>query len=76
VPGDPTQLASELAREREEVARLRALLVAKDADLGRARGRLLELETGARYVLGTMRRIRKLPAFLRKLLGGARPPRS
>ena len=73
MPGDPTQLAEELAREREEVRRLREILVAKDAELGAARGRLLELETRARYVLGAVRRLRELPG---KLAGGLRRPRS
>jgi hypothetical protein len=73
VPGDPTQLAEELAREREEVRRLREILVAKDAELGAARGRLLELETRARYVLGAVRRLRELPGTL---AGGLRRPRS
>jgi hypothetical protein len=70
VAGDPDQLASELAREREEVARLRSLLVTRDAELGAARGRLLELETRARYVLGALRRLRRLPAYARRHLGG------
>jgi hypothetical protein len=73
VPGDPTQLAEELAREREEVRRLRGLLVARDAELGAARGRVLELETRARYVLGAVRRLRELPG---KLAGGIRGSRS
>lgn len=73
MPGDPTQLAEELAREREEVRRLRDLLVARDAELGAARGRMLELETRARYVLGAVRRLRELPG---KLGGGLRRSRS
>jgi hypothetical protein len=73
VPSGPTQLAEELAREREEVRRLRDLLVARDAELGAARGRVLELETRARYVLGAVRRLRELPD---KLAGGLRRSRS
>ena len=76
MPGDPTQLAEELAREREEVQRLRNLLVARDAELGAARGRVLELETRARYVLGALRRLRELPANLGKIAGGLRRSRS
>jgi hypothetical protein len=72
VPSNPTQLAEELAREREEVRRLRDLLVARDAELGAARGRVLELETRARYVLGAVRRLRELPATTRKAVGGLR----
>jgi hypothetical protein len=69
VPGDPRKLAEELAREREERARLRDLLVTRDAELGAARGRLLELETRARYVLGALRRLRNLPGYARRRLG-------
>ena len=69
MPGNPTQLAEELAREREEVERLRRILVARDAELGAARGRLLELETRARYVLGAARRLRAVP---RKIAAGIR----
>lgn len=76
MPSDPTQLAEELAREREEVRRLRDLLVARDAELGAARGRVLELETRARYVLGAVRRLRELPATTRKAVGGLRRSRS
>ena len=76
MPSDPTQLAEELAREREEVRRLRDLLVARDAELGAARGRVLELETRARYVLGAVRRLRELPANTRKAVGGLRGSRS
>lgn len=76
MPSDPTQLAEDLAREREEVRRLRDLLVARDAELGAARGRVLELETRARYVLGAVRRLRELPANARKAVGGMRRSRS
>jgi hypothetical protein len=74
-PDDPARLAEELARERQEVLRLRGLLVARDAELGAARGRLLELETRARYVLGALRRLRALPALVAKAVGGLRGSR-
>jgi len=61
VSSDPKELAAELAREREEVDRLRGLLVARDTELGATRGRLLELETRARYAFGVLRRLRALP---------------
>lgn len=67
---DADRLAEELARERAEVERLRALLVSRDAELGAARGRVLELEARARYVLGALRRLRALPALVR---GSFRP---
>jgi hypothetical protein len=77
VSSNATELADELAREKEEVLRLRGLLVARDAELGAARGRVLEFETRARYVLGVVRRLRSLPAFvLKKIAGGLRRPRS
>jgi len=69
--------ADELAREREEVLRLRALLVAKDAELGAARGRVLELEAAARYLLGAARRLRALsPEFIWRFAARFRKPRS
>jgi hypothetical protein len=68
-------LAAELAREQEEVRRLRQLLVAKDAELGAARGRLLELETRARYVLGAIRRLRALPRLAWQAVAGLRGSR-
>jgi hypothetical protein len=55
---NPT-LEEELAREKGEVRRLRALLVARDAELGAARGRLSELETAAKLLLGPARRLRR-----------------
>lgn len=71
-PADPAQLADELARERDEVDRLREILVTRDTELGAARGRVLELETYARYVLGALRRLRSLS----RMAGGLRRPRS
>jgi hypothetical protein len=68
-------LAGELAREKEEVVRLRGLLVARDAELGEARGRVLEFETRARYVLGVLRRLRALPNLARGLLARLRGAR-
>jgi len=69
-------MEEELARATEEVLRLRSLLVARDAELGAARGRLLELEARSRYLHGAVRRIRALPAFAWKAIGGLRGPRS
>jgi hypothetical protein len=69
VPGNPNQLTEELAREREEVRRLRGLLVARDAELGAARGRLLQIETRARSMLGSAKRLRELPAAARRAVG-------
>ena len=76
-PDDPAQAAEALAREREEVRRLRGLLITRDAELGAARGRLLELETRARYLLGAARRLRSLsPAFAYRIAARFRKTRS
>jgi hypothetical protein len=75
-PADSAQLAEELAREREEVLRLRDLLIAKDAELGAARGRVLELETRFRYVLGAMHRLRLLAPLASRLADALRRSRS
>ena len=53
-------LAAELKREREEVRRLRDLLIARDAELGAAKGRLAELETPSTKMFGLVRKLRKL----------------
>jgi hypothetical protein len=66
----------ELAREREEVRRLRDLLITRDAELGAARGRVLELEARSRYLRGAARRLRALsPEFLWRIANGLRKPR-
>ncbi len=57
MPSEPS-LAEELARERDEVQRLRALLVAKDAELGAVLGRRAELEARAKQLLRGVVRIR------------------
>jgi hypothetical protein len=76
-PSDPIQPAEELAREQTEVLRLRNLLVTRDAELGAARGRLLEFEARARYLLGAIRRLRAIsPDFIWKIVGRFRKPRS
>jgi len=50
--------AEELARSREEVLRLRDLLIAKDAELGAVRGRLAELEASSLHLLNAAARLR------------------
>ena len=68
--------AEELAREREEVLRLRGLLITRDAELGAARGRVLELEARSRYLLGAARRLRALsPEFVWRIADRLRKPR-
>jgi hypothetical protein len=60
VSSDPDQLAAELAREKDEVLRLRDLLIAKDAELGTARGRVAELESRSGLLHGVARKLRTL----------------
>jgi hypothetical protein len=73
-PTDPAQLAEELAREKEEVLRLRDLLIARDAELGTACGRLAELEASSKQLLGRLQKL--LPSFVWKYVEGLRGPRS
>jgi hypothetical protein len=65
------ELREELARSRQEVLRLRDLLIGKDAEVGMMRGRLAELEEGsARLVIAAARLRARLPtsaAALRRL---------
>jgi hypothetical protein len=63
---DAASLREELARSREEVMRLRDLLIAKDAELGRARGRLEQLEARTTRLLGAAAWLRRFgPPFAR-----------
>lgn len=67
-------LETELARSREEVLRLRDLLIAKEAELGALRGRVAELEGGAAPLAMIALRLRALlpgpfRAILSRLLG-------
>lgn len=43
-PGGKRQLPGELAEAHEEILRLRDLLIGKDAELGRVKGQVAELE--------------------------------
>ena len=64
-------LREELARSREEVLRLRDLLIAKDAEMGRVRGRLEQLEERTNRILGAavwLRRFGPATARLRARL--------
>jgi hypothetical protein len=68
--GNPSE---ELAREKAEVLRLRDLLIARDTELGTARGQLAEREASSQQLLGRLERI--LPGFLWKYVEGLRGPR-
>ena len=66
-------LREEVARQKEEILRLRDLLIAKDAELGAARGSLAELtEHSARYLLAARRVQSLVPGLLRRLASGLR----
>jgi small-conductance mechanosensitive channel len=76
MPSEPS-LAEELARERDEVQRLRALLVAKDAELGTVLGRRAELEARAKQLLrGVVRMRAKWLALTSKLAARLRGTQS
>lgn len=67
-PAEPAQLEAELAREKEEVLRLRDLLIARDAELGAARGRLAMIEQGSQRLADAAARI-PIPGATRLLQG-------
>jgi hypothetical protein len=62
---EATQLREELNRSREEVLRLRDLLISKDAELGSLKGQVAALEAGTARLLNVVTRVRSLfPGFL------------
>jgi SAM-dependent methyltransferase len=64
------ELTRELDRSREEVLRLRDLVIGKDAELGAARGEKAALEAQTRTVTGIARSLQsRMPRFMR--LAGA-----
>ncbi|HXS47035.1 MAG TPA: hypothetical protein VN756_06195 [Solirubrobacterales bacterium] len=59
------ELREELARSKEEVLRLRDLLIGKDAEMGALRGRVAELEAGTARLLNLSARLRsRIPSFV------------
>jgi hypothetical protein len=63
------ELRAELVQAREEVLRLRDLLIGKEAELGTLRGRVAEMEGGAAPLVMIAARLRTLtPSFLKVLL--------
>ena len=64
------RLRGELAASREEVLRLRDLLISKDAELGSFKGQVAQLEAGTARLLHLVSRIRALLPLsaLRRLL--------
>jgi hypothetical protein len=68
--------AAELASAQEEVLRLRDLLIARDAELGAAKGKVMELEVRSMQLVGAAARVRALlPRFLVRILKGLRRAR-
>lgn len=71
--GDRSALVEEIARQKEEILRLRDLLIAKDAELGAARGKLTELtEHSARFAIAARSLQSRVPGLFRKALSGLR----
>jgi hypothetical protein len=65
---DREMLLEEIARQKEEILRLRDLLIAKDAELGAAKGGLKELaEHSARFAVAARAIEAKLPSLLHKV---------
>jgi hypothetical protein len=66
-----SELRKEIARQRQEILRLRDLLIAKDAELGTAKGRLAEHAEHSMHLLAVAHRVRaRIPAHLRQALAG------
>jgi hypothetical protein len=73
-PGDSGSLPGELADAHEEILRLRDLLIGKDAELGRVKGRVAELEERlGRYTwLADKLRIRRFVSAVARRIDRAR----
>lgn len=65
------ELRRELARQKEEILRLRDLLVSKDAELGAAKGRLAELDDRSQRIAGAAGRIETRVPGIGRLIGTA-----
>lgn len=69
--GEAEALRAELAERQEEVLRLRDLLIARDAELGAAKGRLAELEQQSRYLTVVASRLQAGPRGIIELARAA-----
>jgi hypothetical protein len=67
---DP-ELRDQLARQQEEILRLRDLLVSKDAELGAAKGRLAELDDRSQRVANVAAKFESRVPGLGRLIGTA-----
>lgn len=68
-------LREQLAEQTEEVLRLRDLLIAKDAELGAAKGRLAELSEHSARLIAAARMLQaraRVPGLARKALARLR----
>ena len=75
-PAAEAELETKLTRQEEEVLRLRDLLIARDAELGAARGKVKELEVRSSQLLGAAARVRALlPGFVVRIAKGLRRAR-
>lgn len=65
------ELRAELTRQKQEILRLRDLLVSKDAELGAAKGRLAELDERSQHLAGLGGKVAKRMPGLGRLMGAA-----
>lgn len=64
-------LRAELTRQKQEILRLRDLLISKDAELGAAKGRLAELDERSQRLANVATRVESRLPGLGKLIGTA-----
>ena len=72
---DHDALQEQVAQQKEEILRLRDLLIAKDAELGAAKGRLAELsEHSARFAVAarSLQARTRVPGLARKVVARLR----
>jgi len=65
---DRSELVDEIASQKEEILRLRDLLIAKDAELGTAKGKLAELTEHSARLAIVARRLQALASGLPRRL--------
>lgn len=70
---EQASLAAELGREKQEVLRLRDLLIARDAELGNARGQLAERDARSLRLLALAEKL--APSFIWKRVESLLGPR-
>jgi hypothetical protein len=69
---DSSALQQQLAQSEQENRRLRDLLIARDAELGTALGRLAALEAHLQQLLGIAARLQRVPGAARLVKAGLR----